>query len=76
MESHRKRQLCFQGDQRYKQQRAFISADLEYVNYRSARISATEMNSDAPGLTDYYNIVNEGSKTLTKAISISVWAVN
>ncbi|MES2328973.1 MAG: hypothetical protein V4539_05175 [Bacteroidota bacterium] len=41
-------------------QRAFISADLEYVNYRGARVSATDANSDNTGLTDYYKVVNEG----------------
>ncbi|MES2372791.1 MAG: hypothetical protein V4557_09440 [Bacteroidota bacterium] len=47
-------------------QRAFISADLEYVNYQSARVSATETNSDNTGLTNYYKIVNQGIKDTYK----------
>ncbi len=39
-----------------RKQWAFISADLEYVNYRGARFSAADKNNDA--LKAYYDIVN------------------
>lgn len=45
-----------------RKQRAFISADLEYVNYRSARFSAAGDNKNDEALTDYYDILNEGIK--------------
>ncbi|MFN9665851.1 MAG: OmpP1/FadL family transporter [Bacteroidota bacterium] len=40
-----------------RQQRAFISADLEYVNYRSARFHGGEFISQQ--LDDYYRYLNE-----------------
>jgi len=46
-------------------QRAFISADLEYVNYRGARFSAVGDNPDQ-ALKDYYTIVNDGIKDTYK----------
>ncbi len=39
-----------------RQQRGFISADLEYVNYRGARYSASG-DADQP-LVDYYKLIN------------------
>jgi hypothetical protein len=47
-----------------RQQRAFISADLEYVNYRGARFAAADQNNQA--LKDYYQIVNQGIKDTYK----------
>lgn len=47
-----------------RRQRAFISADLEYVNYRGARFSAADKSDQA--LRDYYSIVNEGIKDTYK----------
>lgn len=47
-----------------RQQRAFVSADLEYVNYRSARFSGTNNSSDQ--LNNYYGLVNETIKELYK----------
>ncbi len=37
-------------------QKGFISADLEYVNYRGARFSATDKNDQT--LVNYYDVVN------------------
>lgn len=37
-------------------QRAFISADIEYVHYRGARFHAVD--NFEPGASDYYNMVN------------------
>lgn len=47
-----------------RRQRAFISADLEYVNYRGARFTAKDKNNQA--LRDYYTIVNEAIKDTYK----------
>ncbi len=47
-----------------RRQRAFISADLEYVNYRGARFSSTD--NDDQALVDYYKLVNEGIKDTYK----------
>lgn len=47
-----------------RRQRAFISADIEYVNYRGARFSAANKSDNA--LADYYSIVNEGIKDTYK----------
>lgn len=47
-----------------RQQRAFISADLEYVNYRGARFSAANKSDNA--LRNYYDILNEGIKDTYK----------
>ncbi len=43
-----------------RRQRAFISADIEYVNYRSARFSASDESNE--NLRNYYSIVNEAIK--------------
>lgn len=47
-----------------RRQRAFISADLEYVNYRGARFSAKDKNDQA--LQDYYTTVNDAIKDAYK----------
>ncbi len=52
------------GDTR--QQKGFISADLEYVNYRGSRFSASgDANSDM-ALIDYYNLINNVIKETYK----------
>jgi long-subunit fatty acid transport protein len=43
-----------------RRQRAFLSADLEYVNYRGARYSTVDQNNNA--LVKYYQLVNEEIK--------------
>lgn len=43
-----------------RRQRAFLSADLEYVNYRGARYSTIDKNNNA--LVEYYRLVNEEIK--------------
>lgn len=47
-----------------RKQRAFISADLEYVNYRGARFSSTDGRDQA--LVNYYHMVNETIKETYK----------
>lgn len=47
-----------------RRQRAFISADLEYVNYRGARFSAVDNNNT--NLVNYYSQVNEAIKDTYK----------
>ncbi len=47
-----------------RKQRAFISADVEYVNYRSARFSSSDKDNTA--LQNYYQIVNNGIKDTYK----------
>lgn len=47
-----------------RKQRAFISADLEYVNYRGARFSASDKNNTV--LKDYYSILNNVVKDTYK----------
>ena len=47
-----------------RQQRAFITADLEYVNYRSARFHGTNNSTDQ--LNNYYDYVNETIKDIYK----------
>lgn len=47
-----------------RRQRAFISADLEYVNYRGARFSAVDDNNTT--LVNYYSQVNEAIKDTYK----------
>jgi len=47
-----------------RRQRAFVSADIEYVNYRGARFSPADKNDQA--LKDYYNIVNNAIKDVYK----------
>lgn len=41
-------------------QKAFISADIEYVHYRGARFHATD--NFEPGASDYYRMVNDAIK--------------
>jgi long-subunit fatty acid transport protein len=43
-----------------RRQRAFISADIEYVNHRGARFFTADVEDVAA--TDYYKAVNEGVK--------------
>lgn len=47
-----------------RRQRAFLSADLEYVNYRSARFSAVDKTDQA--LVAYYNLLNNEIKDYYK----------
>lgn len=47
-----------------RRQRAFISADLEYVNYRGSRFSAEDENDQA--LVNYYNLLNDVIKETYK----------
>ena len=47
-----------------RKQRAFISADLEYVNYRGARFSSADKNNDA--LKAYYDLINTQIKETYK----------
>ncbi len=47
-----------------RRQRAFLSADVEYVNYRGARFSAADKTDDA--LKDYYNTLNSVIKDTYK----------
>lgn len=47
-----------------RRQRAFLSADIEYVNYRGARFSAAENSSQA--LRDYYQLINTSIKDTYK----------
>ena len=47
-----------------RRQRAFISTDIEYVNYKGARFSASDKSNTT--LKDYYQIVNEGIKDTYK----------
>lgn len=47
-----------------RKQRAFVSADLEYVNYRGARYSALDKTDRA--MVDYYTLVNNGIKDYYK----------
>ncbi len=47
-----------------KNQRGFVSLDIEYVNYRGARFSATD-NSDQAA-KDYYDMVNDEIKDYYK----------
>ncbi|NCI46117.1 aromatic hydrocarbon degradation protein [Sediminibacterium soli] len=49
-----------------RRQRAFISADLEYVNYRGARFSATSNNEGDNALRNYYDMINETIKDTYK----------
>jgi hypothetical protein len=43
-----------------RRQRAFLSADIEYVNYRGARFSAVD-KTDAD-LVNYYQMINDEIK--------------
>lgn len=47
-----------------KQQRAFVSADIEYVNYRGSRFSAADKSNDA--LATYYQTLNDVVKDTYK----------
>lgn len=47
-----------------RMQRGFISADLEYVNYRGARYSPADEDNQA--LTDYYHMLNDAIKDTYK----------
>jgi hypothetical protein len=47
-----------------RRQRAFLSADVEYVNYRSARFRAQDESDQ--GFVDYYNKMNETIKDIYK----------
>ncbi len=47
-----------------RRQRAFISADLEYVNYRGARFSSADKNDES--LKNYYQLVNDAIKDTYK----------
>jgi long-subunit fatty acid transport protein len=48
-----------------KKQRAFISADIEYVNHRGARFFSADEEND-PASKDYYKAVNQGVKAQYK----------
>ena len=47
-----------------KQQRGFISADVEFVNYRGVRFSKSNENGD--NLKDYYKSLNNTTKEIYK----------
>lgn len=47
-----------------RRQRAFISADIEYVNYRSARFRSSDAEDYVAN--DYYDAVNEATKDYLK----------
>ncbi len=47
-----------------RKQRAFLSADIEYVNYRGARFSAADKNNNA--LASYYQALNDVVKDTYK----------
>ena len=47
-----------------KNQRGFITADIEYVNYKGARYTAQDKSDN--GLVTYYNMVNDAIKTYFK----------
>ena len=47
-----------------RKQRAFLSADLEYVNYRGSRFSA--VNKSDKALVDYYDLLNNTIKEYYK----------
>lgn len=48
-----------------RRQRAFISADIEYVNYRSSRFSSADKNDQA--LISYYQLMNDVIKDTYKS---------
>jgi long-subunit fatty acid transport protein len=65
-----------------KMQRAFLSADLEYVNYRGSRFSAANKSDQA--LVDYYALMNTAIKDYYKGnfnfriggeLKFNVWMV-
>ena len=47
-------------------QRGFISADLEFVNYKGARFSAANENQSNNNLVNYYRSINEAIKETYK----------
>lgn len=49
-----------------KKQKGFLTADIEYVNYRGARYSTAAENSDDPVGNDYYDAMNEVIKDYYK----------
>ncbi len=49
--------MVFGGQENVKQQKGFISADLEYVNYKGARFSSSDQG-DVTG-KDYYTSLND-----------------
>jgi hypothetical protein len=54
----------FGGSSDVRSQKGFISADLEYVNYRGARFSSAGTIDQT--LVDYYTLINEGIKDTYK----------
>ena len=65
-----------------KMQRAFLSADLEYVNYRGSRFSAVDKSNQA--LVSYYSLLNNEIKDYYKGnfnfriggeLKFNVWMV-
>jgi long-subunit fatty acid transport protein len=65
-----------------KRQKAFLSADLEYVNYRGSRFSASNKSDQA--LVDYYALLNSEIKNYYKGnfnfrmggeLKFNVWMV-
>ena len=65
-----------------KRQKAFLSADLEYVNYRGSRFSASNKSDQA--LVDYYTLLNSEIKDYYKGnfnfrmggeLKFNVWMV-
>lgn len=49
-----------------QQQRAFITADIEFVNYRGTRFFANEDNADYNGAKEYYRMANNAIKDYLK----------
>jgi long-subunit fatty acid transport protein len=49
-----------------RRQRAFLSADIEYVNYRAARFQASSEGIANNSLVDYYNNLNSAIKETYK----------
>lgn len=56
--------FIFKEDADIKKQRGFISADVEYVNYRGARFSTKDNTQD--GLVNYYAVINDQIKSYYK----------
>ena len=72
--------FIFKEDADVKNQQGFISADIEYVNYRGARFSARDNTQSS--LVDYYNLINKEIKDYYKGnvnirvggeLKFSVW---
>lgn len=49
-----------------RKQKAFISADIEYINYRSTRYSAATENENDATLRNYYHLINDAIKDTYK----------